>query len=511
MTTGNVIKGMVLYADGGARPNPGFGGYGVHGYIYSAVSPSKGTGRNFVTTSQGYVDRNQSNDVITVKNDESAEEHLNNRDPVHVTPVAYVDMTGSINGLTTNNTSEIVAMTKALQYASKREDIKYLQIFTDSEYTKKGVNNWIDTWSDNNWYKSDGNMVANNELWRLLKDARDAVLNKNIDLCVEWIKGHDGATGNEKADMLASMGVFDAQRGVVNDNIQETAAEDYWKTTVTRHPFIAQRRCYFSSQSEVEPGVYYLGDHGKDDELLGKRVSDGSYSVIKLSEPDNILDLIRNHQTSMSDSSDSIFAMNVDQIYRADLYKTLAIFGEKSLEPPSGYRRDIWHASKVPITREFKPPRLAARSIEELIGLEVILEKFKNNSPDLIVSDITEYFYDVTEKKIPAKKGQSQGTVELVTKLKNEIVVGQAEVLVKCKLPFLSNSSFEELKLTLGIDVLDRNSLKKLELFNPQVYVVTWEVSDNAYRYATIIRANESVGIWCGVYSNLRIIGVKKS
>jgi ribonuclease HI len=507
MNTNSIIKGMVLHCDGGTRPNPGFGGYGIHGYTYLAVSPSKGTGRNFVTTSQGYVDRNQSDKVISIKEGECAEEHLVNLDTVLVTPVTYVDITGSIIGVSTNNTSEIIAMTQAFQYALKHGNITVLQIFTDSEYTKNGTNDWVDNWARKDWIKSDGNQVSNKDLWINLKAARDAVIARDIFISVEWIRGHDGAVGNEKADMLASMGVFDAQRGIIGETIKETEAEGYWKSNVIRHPFIAHRRCYFSSQSEVEPGVYYLGDHGKDDDLLGKKSSDGCYSVVQLAEPDTILDLIRKHQTSLTGSSDSIFAMHLDQIYGVDLYKSLKLFGEKGLEPPNGYRLDIKHADKTPLTREFKPPRLATRSIEELVLLEAILEKFKNNSADIAVNDITLNFFDIVEKKIPPKKGKSEGTIETSVKLKADIVVGCSDITVKCKLPFSNKDTLEDLKLTFGIDVLTRNALKHLETSDPKVYVITWSVSDSAYRYATIIRSGDSIGIWCGVYSNLRIVG----
>lgn len=503
----NLIKGIVLYADGGTRPNPGFGGYGIHGYVYLAVNPNKGTGRNFITTSQGYLDRSESNNIKTVDGCDAAVKYLNDLDTVSVTPITYIDITGSMVGVSTNNAAEVMAMTQAFNYVLKHNDVKFLQIFTDSEYTKNGVNQWIDNWESNSWIKSDGNPVANKEMWMKLKLARDTVISKGVSLNVEWIRGHDGAVGNEKADMLASMGVFDSQRNIIGETIKETEADCYWKNTVIRHPFIAHRRCYFSSQTDIEPGIYHLGDHGKDDDLLGKKSSDGCYSVVQLSEPDNVLDLIRRHQSSLTGSADSIFAMHLDQIYGADLYKSLLVFGDKGLEPPSGYRLDIKYADKTPLTREFKPPRLATRSIQELIQLEALLEKFKNGSPDLSISDITDSFYDIVEKKIPPKKGKSEGTIEISTKFKNDIVVGTSNITAKCKIPFDGVETYEEIKLTLGIDTLDRNSLKRLETLSPKVYLVSWSVSDQAYRYATIIKTINDIGIWCGVYSNLRILG----
>jgi hypothetical protein len=60
--------------------------------------------------------------------------------------------------------------------------------------------------------------------------------------------------------------------------------------------------------------------------------------------------------------------------------------------------------------------------------------------------------------------------------------------------------------LTLGIDLLDRNALKKLEIYNPKVTIISWLEAPGVFRYATVIEANEDVGIWAGCYSNLRIV-----
>lgn len=498
--------GITLYVDGGTRPNPGCGGYGIHGYHYKWQTPVKGNGKSFLTTSQGYVDKS-SNGILTTKDievDLASYNHI-----VHVTPTLYVDITGSIPSVSTNNTAEIIAMTQAFKYISKYSNLKYVQIFTDSEYTKNGTNEWVDIWDSKNWFKNDGNPVSNKELWIKLKEVRDVLLAKGISVNVEWIKGHNGSEGNEKADTLATIGVFNSQRGIVGETVKELEPETYWKNTVTRHPFISHKRCYFTSKSNIEPGVYHLGDHGKDDELLGKKSGDGCYSVVKLSEPELILDLIRNYQSGLTGSSDSIFAIYLDQVYNLDMYNLISTFGGSGFEPPNGYRLDIKHANKALITREFKPPRLATRSIEELNALEVILENFKSNSPDLFVHDITDSFYDSIEKKIPPKKGTSVGTIEISKKLKNTISVGCNELTVKCKVPLFKEVVLEDLKLTLGIDTISRNSLKHLESMNPSVYIVTWAVSDVSYRYATIIKAGNDIGIWCGVYSNLKINPIK--
>lgn len=505
MTTDTAIKGMVLYCDGGARPNPGFGGVGVHGYLYAAVSPTKGMGRNFEVTSQGYFDKGEAK---VLKDGEGAKELLEAGEAFTVTPLKYVDITLAPQGVTTNNICELVATMRGLQYALK-EDIQFLTILTDSEYTRKGLSEHMSGWLANDWIKRDGTPVANQEWWKPLNQALEDVRAKGINVIIDRVAGHSGEVGNDRADMLASIGVFDNQRGHNEEYLKETEPELYWKQNANRHPFVSARRCYFSAQSANVPGVYHLGDHGKDDELLGKRASDGRFSVVRLEDPDDVIELVRKHQASLAGMSDSIFALLIDQIFDQDLYKTVEQFGTRSLKPPAGYRLDLEHLNKKPLSREFKPPRLADRAIGELQNLESILDLYERASPDLKVTEITADLYDFTEKKHPPKKGQSEGVTEIVTKLKAEIGVGLPDITVKAALPFEGMEELEDLKLTMGLDILERNSLKRLETLNPHVYVVTWSVSETAYRYATIIRAGGSVGIWCGVYSNLRLLKPK--
>jgi hypothetical protein len=58
----------------------------------------------------------------------------------------------------------------------------------------------------------------------------------------------------------------------------------------------------------------------------------------------------------------------------------------------------------------------------------------------------------------------------------------------------------------MGIDLLDRNSLRKLEELNPKVTVVTWKTGDNVFQYATVIEAGDDIGIWASVNSNIRVV-----
>ena len=102
---------------------------------------------------------------------------------------------------TTNNRMEMIAAIKALE-AIKPNFSGPVVLFTDSTYLLKGITEWIHGWKKRGWKKSDKKPVINKDLWQEL----DA-LNSKRDIQWEWVKGHAGDIGNEKADELARKGI----------------------------------------------------------------------------------------------------------------------------------------------------------------------------------------------------------------------------------------------------------------------------------------------------------------
>ena len=101
---------------------------------------------------------------------------------------------------TTNNRMELMAVIMALKEMSPSEE---LTIYTDSTYVQKGISEWIKNWKLNNWRSSNKRPVKNKDLWMQLDEAS---YSRKINW--EWVKGHAGNEGNEKADELANKGVI---------------------------------------------------------------------------------------------------------------------------------------------------------------------------------------------------------------------------------------------------------------------------------------------------------------
>jgi len=103
-------------------------------------------------------------------------------------------ISGSVKD-TTNNKMELMAPIKALQEVKEQQPI---EIYTDSQYVKLGITDWIHKWIKNNWQTSKKEPVKNKELWMELYE-----LTKSHEIKWIWVKAHAGNTLNEQVDLLA--------------------------------------------------------------------------------------------------------------------------------------------------------------------------------------------------------------------------------------------------------------------------------------------------------------------
>lgn len=163
-----VPAGLVVYADGACEPNPGAGGWGFVVYrdgqeIHSACG-----------------------------GDDDA----------------------------TNNTMELTAALRALQWLTQNVVREPVRLLTDSTYVVDGCNSWRHGWKRKGWKRGPDKPLANPELWQALDAALIA-----FPLKLEWVKGHCGIIGNERADELSLIGrasaIDDARRPTPLDLIRE--------------------------------------------------------------------------------------------------------------------------------------------------------------------------------------------------------------------------------------------------------------------------------------------------
>ncbi|MBB1289657.1 ribonuclease HI [Pseudoalteromonas sp. SR43-6] len=135
-------KTVEIYTDGSCLGNPGPGGYGIF-MIYNGHEKEM---------SQGYI-------------------------------------------LTTNNRMEMLAAIVALESLTRECEVN---LTTDSQYVKQGIESWITNWKKRGWLTSAKKPVKNVDLWKRLDKACS-----EHNVTWKWVKGHSGNKYNEIVDDLA--------------------------------------------------------------------------------------------------------------------------------------------------------------------------------------------------------------------------------------------------------------------------------------------------------------------
>ena len=108
------------------------------------------------------------------------------------------ELTGA-QSLTTNNRMEMQAVIAALQALKRPAEVR---LYTDSQYVRRGVLEWLAQWKARGWKTADRKAVKNQDLWELL----DVEAGKHR-IEWHWVKGHSGIPGNERCDALANAAI----------------------------------------------------------------------------------------------------------------------------------------------------------------------------------------------------------------------------------------------------------------------------------------------------------------
>lgn len=102
---------------------------------------------------------------------------------------------------TTNNRMELTAAIEALNALNRPCRVDF---YTDSNYLKRGITEWMAGWKKRGWRTTGKKAVKNQDLWRALDDAI-----KPHQIEWHWVPGHAGHRENERVDSLARKAIAD--------------------------------------------------------------------------------------------------------------------------------------------------------------------------------------------------------------------------------------------------------------------------------------------------------------
>ncbi len=116
---------------------------------------------------------------------------------------------------TTNNRMELMAVIEALSALKPGYNAT---VYTDSQYVQLGISSWIINWKKRGWRTAAGAPVKNDDLWKTLDALVQSYTEKKHRIRWQWVRGHAGNTGNERADTLARKGITQVLRTGASEN-----------------------------------------------------------------------------------------------------------------------------------------------------------------------------------------------------------------------------------------------------------------------------------------------------
>ena len=170
------------------------------------------------------------------------------------------------------------------------------------------------------------------------------------------------------ADQLAKIAVnsTDETKDRIEDRFQDftvSPADGYGKALYDKHPFMCFKRMFFTNQTTMDSGKYYLAEPGDGVESLGKRHNEAAYGVIYLDRPDAVVEHIKaNHGMASQDHACTVVA-RLDRIFDKSVYPYIYKYGKGSFIPSSNKYKfgitDIDFIDGRNITTELIPPGLS--------------------------------------------------------------------------------------------------------------------------------------------------------
>ena len=487
--------GVVLYTDGGYRKETDVSSWGLHGYFYDFVDRKGGYGlKKCGPTNTGYVGPGIR---IVDENDKILRRSLKNR--LDVKPVriaAYIDGYQPCFG-GTNNHAEVSGLLNALKLIEALSPPQ-TQLVLDSEYALKGALLWNSKWKSQNYLKGDGTVRDNKELWIEIDEVMTRLEAKKIRIAWDWVKGHADDVGNNAADVWTNQAMNAALNSHSDAEFIVSPIAKYWTPTADVHPLLREPRMYLllNAREKVlqEGETYYFGNVGPTDGIEGQPSADQGYSVVNLHQPDPVLQIVKDYFIERCLRNRDLFVARLrnDMITKAKVYKEILETGSKFFEP----RPDLQVIKNVHTRSSAKgfgeaidPVEVSFKLADNLLGLEALLARFLDGADeDLISHEITDEFYTTEMKKnkevnkfIPSNKAVMKSTIAF---------------------PWEDEVKTRAVALTFGIDLPSQTTLRSVVNFNPEVHLLHWRDNAIQRRYATVLKTDLGIGLWCGIYSN---------
>lgn len=97
---------------------------------------------------------------------------------------------------TTNNRMELRAAIEGLRALNEPCEV---EVVTDAQYVQRGMSEYLPWWKANDWRTTNGEPVANRELWEELES-----LARDHETHWVWVRGHGNDPDQRRCDAMAT-------------------------------------------------------------------------------------------------------------------------------------------------------------------------------------------------------------------------------------------------------------------------------------------------------------------
>lgn len=452
-----------IYTDGGARPNPGNGGWG-----FCAI--------------------------------------VNDKEEYHGF--------GGCGILATNNTAELVAVLEAVRFAVSKEWPEVI-IHTDSKNTQRAFNN-LNNYAKNGYRRQDGEPLKNQqtyiELYELLKDS-------GCKVTVEWVKGHSGVHGNEVADKLALRGIFCQMNGDSGTHVEHV---DVTRKTPKAsempedlHPLLTGKRLYFKTNLSGKLGencwLYASLTYPKynvdkkripnkidrmkmENKMAGMRDADNHYGILLTKNAIGVLEELKGHFDNLFHTRQAPCLIFLDQLR----YKAHWLELNKSVGRYVGFKQNVLiNSHSAPFGYVVDPPRKIFSNDKWVDFAIALYDRMKSGDKSLELVDITEEIFQKEEKGKKVKK--------VIWKVNDNIKSTDLAVYINHK---DEDGREFNVQLNLGVDIPRRDQLARMtKAFEtpPKATLILWDIDVISYRCGIIMEVDGDVLISFTNDANYRI------
>ena len=326
-------------------------------------------------------------------------------------------------------------------------------------------------------YKSSDLLEKITSLIKLLRNENKIV--------AEHVYGHSSSLGNIIVDRLAYLSWLGNEDW--KEEVYVVEEKDNFFNPIELPEYLNFKNIYFVNghQDTSTPSPYIVMDYGKT-ETVGDKTGDVCMGSVFVENKDDLVEtMIKSH---LQDGDDGvIFSIDLNNL--KDVFtKILYTFNKEKVLTKNNRPRHLTVLEELPIVNTIRPSGLAKQLLSKFNFSFDLLDIYKTKKELNLIKpiDITELFF---RKKEKAKKDKYE---LLLSQKDNEVLV---------------ETNGLKIPITLGVDIPNRNYLKKFERATEieiLLYLIT--VSEKVYSYSILTKfkteENEVIGIWENYFSN---------